>query len=418
MVTVLEVTIAVTFVFLLLSLLVSAFTEIIASYTRWRAGHLWKALRGMIGQNSVSVLLAQPLVKALNVPMIGSGLSQVKLGPKHEGPSYLPAETFATAILDHVLQPHRTLEDAIRELRITEALTKNLANPAAISLILTNVASKLPATGPLSHIQTELNQWSADVVAGKMTIQDVASQLEKMCASAGAFVTPDWVGAVQTLPGTDEALRKTLQTLARKAGDDIERFRTEIENWFNDMMERVSGWYKRKTQAVQFFAALALALWLDIDTVRLLQVLWVDSALRASVVAEAEAFARNPPPELLPSAAVTSPQDEPKLRYATWQSKIQKLKLPIGWCPAGRESITPSDPAGWWCEDEQPRQLLWVFRIPDRPYFFVGWLLTALAASFGAPFWFDLLKRFVSIRSSGRAPEERPTPPKEVPPAK
>ena len=45
----------------------------------------------------------------------------------------------------------------------------------------------------------------------------------------------------------------------------------------------------------------------------------------------------------------------------------------------------------------------------------VGWLLTALAASLGAPFWFDVLNKFISIRSVGKAPEERPKPPKEVP---
>ena len=34
-----------------------------------------------------------------------------------------------------------------------------------------------------------------------------------------------------------------------------------------------------------------------------------------------------------------------------------------------------------------------------------GWVLTALAVSLGAPFWFDLLSRFVNIRSGGRPPK-------------
>lgn len=44
-----------------------------------------------------------------------------------------------------------------------------------------------------------------------------------------------------------------------------------------------------------------------------------------------------------------------------------------------------------------------------------GWLITSAAASLGAPFWFDTLKRVISVRSSGKAPEERPLSPKEVP---
>ena len=45
----------------------------------------------------------------------------------------------------------------------------------------------------------------------------------------------------------------------------------------------------------------------------------------------------------------------------------------------------------------------------------VGWLLTIIAVSLGAPFWFDLLNRFITIRASGKAPEEAPKAPKDVP---
>jgi len=44
-----------------------------------------------------------------------------------------------------------------------------------------------------------------------------------------------------------------------------------------------------------------------------------------------------------------------------------------------------------------------------------GLLLTAGAASLGAPFWFDMLNKVVSIRSAGKAPEEKQKSPKEVP---
>ena len=45
----------------------------------------------------------------------------------------------------------------------------------------------------------------------------------------------------------------------------------------------------------------------------------------------------------------------------------------------------------------------------------VAGLLVALAASMGAPFWFDMLNKVISIRSAGKAPEESPKPPKDVP---
>ena len=35
-----------------------------------------------------------------------------------------------------------------------------------------------------------------------------------------------------------------------------------------------------------------------------------------------------------------------------------------------------------------------------------GWLLTALAISLGAPFWFDLLNKFIVIRSTVKPKEK------------
>jgi hypothetical protein len=46
----------------------------------------------------------------------------------------------------------------------------------------------------------------------------------------------------------------------------------------------------------------------------------------------------------------------------------------------------------------------------------IGLLLTTFAVSLGAPFWFDLLNRFVNIRSAGKAPEEKPKSPEALPP--
>jgi hypothetical protein len=45
----------------------------------------------------------------------------------------------------------------------------------------------------------------------------------------------------------------------------------------------------------------------------------------------------------------------------------------------------------------------------------LGWLITAFAVSLGAPFWFDLLNKFVNVRASGKPPEEKPKEPKEIP---
>ena len=36
----------------------------------------------------------------------------------------------------------------------------------------------------------------------------------------------------------------------------------------------------------------------------------------------------------------------------------------------------------------------------------LGWLITILALCLGAPFWFDVLNKFINIRSAGKSPGE------------
>ena len=84
------------------------------------------------------------------------------------------------------------------------------------------------------------------------------------------------------------------------------------------------------------------------------------------------------------------------------KAQIDTLGLPIGWVS---NSSIPDDPR----------------RFPDSPY---GWLLkiigifiTALAVSQGAPFWFDLLNKFIVIRSTVKPQEKSQTQPSKDKPA-
>jgi hypothetical protein len=116
--------------------------------------------------------------------------------------------------------------------------------------------------------------------------------------------------------------------------------------------------------------------------------------------------------------------------FARLQREIGTLGLPIGWsCPADTTAAggAPGSNVGgpFWCEGATPvgnsggtlsSWSWWVaVGIKNVLSMIIGWLITAAATSMGAPFWFDTLKRIVSIRSSGKAPEERPLSPKEVP---
>ncbi|HTG16708.1 MAG TPA: hypothetical protein VK747_15770 [Blastocatellia bacterium] len=209
----------------------------------------------------------------------------------------------------------------------------------------------------------------------------------------------------------DEA-GNTAVSEVQKAETALSKVQENVETWFNDSMERVSGWYKRKTQALIFALALVFAVALNVDTIMITKRLSSDSALRAAVVAAAEKSAQQPvvvaPPANQASGAQTSGQGGAEARTGdaiqsvlNKQDALQSLGLPIGW---GDRRNWPGgdDHKGW--------QLFW-----DWLAKVFGLLLTAGAASLGAPFWFDMLNKIVSIRSSGKAPEEKQKSPKEVP---
>jgi len=65
---------------------------------------------------------------------------------------------------------------------------------------------------------------------------------------------------------------------------------------------------------------------------------------------------------------------------------------PLGW------KSRPSNAGDWWNK-------------------LAGLALTAFAVSLGAPFWFDLLNRFMNIRAGGKSPEEKAKPPDATKPA-
>jgi hypothetical protein len=76
---------------------------------------------------------------------------------------------------------------------------------------------------------------------------------------------------------------------------------------------------------------------------------------------------------------------------------LRKTGIPMGWDNDMREEF------GWSKLDPNLLNWRWSVVFPAL----CGWALTALAASLGAPFWFDLLQRVMNLRANGRAPEEK-----------
>ena len=206
----------------------------------------------------------------------------------------------------------------------------------------------------------------------------------------------------------NQELKTALLTLIDEAQGDIEKARRNIEEWYDGMMDRVSGWYKRRTTVLMLLLGFVVAAVVNADTINIANTLARDGALRSSLVAAAEQRIRTPLPT---TTAGRTPEEVDAQATRNLQSahdSLNALGLPIGWTMA-----TPTN------KDDRRR-------VPDTVGDFflklVGILVTGFAISQGAPFWFDVLNKFMVVRStvkpsekSGEQPsKDRPAPKAEI----
>jgi len=207
----------------------------------------------------------------------------------------------------------------------------------------------------------------------------------------------------------NQELRTALLTLIDEAQGDIEKARRNIEEWYDGMMDRVSGWYKRRTTMLMLLLGFVVAAVVNADTINIANTLARDGALRSSLVAAAEERIRTPLSTTTTAGLTPDEADAQATRNLQGaHAAVNALGLPIGWTRA-----TPSN------RDDRRR-------VPetfgDVFLKLVGILVTGFAISQGAPFWFDVLNKFMVVRStvkpsekSGEQPsKDRPSPKSEI----
>jgi len=171
-------------------------------------------------------------------------------------------------------------------------------------------------------------------------------------------------------------LLKRLDGLVHHFGDDISARRAGLERWFDDTMARLGGAYKRWTLVWLFLIGLVLAIGVNASATQVAANLWSDPAAREAVadsaanrVSEGTAESEAPKDESLADAA------------SNLRNQLDDALLPIGWT----ESNRPESVGGW------------IVQV-------AGWLITAAMVTLGAPFWFGLLTKVVSLRATGAKP--------------
>jgi hypothetical protein len=436
---ILDVAIGMIFVYLLLSLMCSAANELIELLLKKRGRELERGICELLSEQDTQNFLKRFYIQIksflprmyswftgsktategmvadlYNHPLI-NGLFKGKYEPgSRRLPAYIPATNFALAVMDLVPQ-----------------------HPAPP-----------PPAAPAPATQGALNATAPPPAAPSTTAAyQVVVNLPPAAGGAVPALPAPPVSPPPTNPLSDlrdavtnlsyERPKKALLPLIDAAGNDASKARQNIEDWYNSSMDRVSGWYKRRSQVIILIIGFLVAIGLNADSVVIAKRLSTDKALRDSVAAAAVEYAKasaspsaspslsaSPAPPSLPAGTATgktSPtpiplpncekgqEDSAQCKYSKSKAELESLGLPIGWDTPGEQKQGESA--------EEMKQRKWPglhFLAPgvlsdwytQVRLHFLGWLLTALAISLGAPFWFDMLNKLIVVRSTVKPKEK------------
>jgi hypothetical protein len=315
-----DVAIGLIFLFFILALVCSGINEAIASRLRWRAQDLER------------------------------GLWELLRDPEKTGEE-------ATAALDG-LKKHPLIKPMLYP------KNKRAGQPVPVEQTEAGHLKTSPKTDFPSYLP------SRTFAAALLGLEQTAVIAEGVDVRAGMRKLGDSIEAIPSEP-----VRQALKSLLTSAQGDAVAFRHGVEQWYDDHMERVSGWYRKRIQKVLWVLAFVVAFTLNADALQIAKRLWVDPSQRSAIVNQAQTASGK-------TAGETNPSDE-----------LGSLPVPLGWHLASARH----DPQGFPFY-EKP-SMIWALLAK-----LIGLTLTAVAITFGAPFWFDTLSKLARLRNSGAPP--------------
>ena len=198
----------------------------------------------------------------------------------------------------------------------------------------------------------------------------------------------------KTLPPN---VQGAMNTFLKVAGNDAAKLQKQLEGWYDSSMDRVSGWYKRRSQIIVLGAGVLITVLVNADCIQIARRLFTDSSLRDSVGRLAEDRMKQIPPPV--AASDTAAQPAPPANNAA-------PAAPAAGLPSAADrlkgDLADLDRIGLPLGMAKGEKWDWLYLKAHV----LGWLVTVLAISLGAPFWFDLLNKFMVIRSTVKPSEK------------
>lgn len=498
---ILDVAIGLMFIYLLFGVLCTTLNESIATLLGKRGSNLLEGIKNMLNDSQMQALAKQLYQHGLISGMSRNASDEEK---KTRLPSYIGGANFSLALLD-LLGSHGVAAAAKSPLlnaaeeadeALYQAQQKNdaaqtdaarqaqQAADTALAAAISTAQAALAAAPQDAAAQAALEQAQnaqklltarRDALALAKTSAEREQIREKLDLSETSLAIGREIknqipatlehistGIAQLPVGhTREILTVLLDKTRRelKHGEDaLEHYRKNLESWFDDCMDRVSGWYKRWSQKLSYLFAAVLVLLCNVDSLKIAERLINDSAMRSALVSAAssvvEAESKEDSKNANTASAAPAAESAQNGNAATattsttgstagsntaagtatknkenWSKTVSgyvnnyvsgTLQLPLGWdaeeLPQMPVSIAPasasktgearaaSDKDGESSESLSQSRKHWHRSLLGWIGKLLGLGISVFAISLGAPFWFDMLGKVINLRATGRKP--------------
>src|SRR5687767_13517892 len=268
---IIQIAISLLFTWLVLSLAAMYIQEWIVTRLNLRSKMLETTLYNMLTDPSIAAqFYDHPLIQGLF-----SGEHN-----EHR-PSYIPAQQFVLALFDLVMNAGKEsslIQQEIYKLRseinwlkkdekaraeaqyqfallAARTALSTEGGEAVLNQALDNVKAELTKLAEVSpNLQTAVEQALSNVKVNKEQVDAVLAEFQSQNAGLSETPTLDRIRiGVAALSVTQPNLKKALDTLlqgaeeyAVKGESALVTARVSVEKWFDDSMDRLSGWYKRR----------------------------------------------------------------------------------------------------------------------------------------------------------------------------
>ncbi|MCW5770957.1 MAG: hypothetical protein KIT16_04915 [Rhodospirillaceae bacterium] len=433
---ILDVAIGLVLVYLLLGLLCMLAAEWIAQIRRLRARTLRHGIEALLNDTKykrvTDNLYRHPLI---------AGLRQGE-----RDPSYIPGTLFAKAFLAETekklaaigndLSPGSFIGDIDRIVEKYEQLKIEVYKKGQIVGQRLNEAKQVleqlrqrertlrKGGAADAEVATAQNQLSTGEEVGKNAQREYDDYVRDYLGYTGSL--EEKLAQLEAEQYCYRDLAEVLKSFVGATGTSLVELESHLAGWYDAAMARVSGWYRRKLAMIVLGAAAAAALLFNADTIGMARTVWFDGEIRDVIRRAADVTAQRC------SLQEIRAGDNPACSIDVLLQTIEaRRRLPVGWyadampvartvCPEGDAQRRARDEARRIADDrtrqadertaararltraEDQLALACSPRPADYGLWLAGILLSIGAIWFAALFWFDVLKRFVNLRGSGR----------------